>query len=85
MKARLHAMAGALVLITTACGGVLPPRPNNSDAAPPTTRRCNSFMCGNTRSKNRASPSAVTSTPTRHYARTNLAWTLTASFSAIKY
>ncbi len=39
---------------------VLPPRPNISAIAPATTRRCISFMCGTTTSKNRASPSAVT-------------------------
>jgi hypothetical protein len=26
----------------------LPPRPSISDAAPATTRRCTSFMCGST-------------------------------------
>ena len=34
---------------------VLPPRPNISAIAPATTRRCTSFMCGRTTSKNRAS------------------------------
>ena len=43
---------------------------------PATTRRCTSFMCGRTTSKNRASASGVTSTPPRYYARTILAWTL---------
>ena len=55
---------------------VLPPRPNISAVAPATTRRCTSFMCGRTTSKNRASPSSVTSTPPGYYARINLAWTL---------
>lgn len=34
-------------------------------------------MCGNTTSKNRASPPAVTSTPTHYNARINLSWILT--------
>jgi hypothetical protein len=59
---------------------VLPPRPNISDVAPATTRRCSSFMWGKTTSKNRASASDVTSTPTRYYARTNLSWILNANF-----
>jgi hypothetical protein len=33
-------------------------------------------MCGNTTSKNRASPAGVTSTTTDYNARTNLSWTL---------
>ena len=48
----------------------LPPRPSISADAPATTRRCTSFRCGNTTSKNRASPSGVTSTPTHYNART---------------
>ena len=55
---------------------VFPPRPSISAAAPATTRRCSSFMCGNTTAKNRASASGVTSTRPYYYARTNLAWTL---------
>ena len=55
---------------------VLPPRPSISAAAPATTRRCTSFMWGNTTSKNRARPSSVTSTWLRCYARINQAWTL---------
>ena len=61
---------------------VLPPRPNISAAAPATTRRCTSFMCGKTTSKNRASASDVTSTPPQYYARTNLAWTLSANLDS---
>lgn len=54
-------------------------RPSISAVAPATTRRWTSFMWGMTTSKNRARPSAVTSTPPRYYARSNLAWTLTAA------
>ncbi|CAN5606916.1 hypothetical protein BH24ACT4_BH24ACT4_13150 [soil metagenome] len=60
-----------------AATAVFPPRPNISADAPATTRRCRSSMCGITLPKNRARPFSVTSTPTRYYARTNLAWTLT--------
>ena len=60
-----------------AATAVLPPRPSISDVAPATTRRCTSFMCGRTTSKNRASASSVTSIPPGYYARSNLAWTLT--------
>ena len=55
---------------------VLSPRPNISALAPATTRRCSSFIRGRTTSKKRASPSGVTSTPSRYCSRSNLAWTL---------
>ena len=61
---------------------VLPPRPSISAVAPATTRRWSSFMWGRTTSKNRASPSSVTSTRPGYYARTNQAWTLTYSCQA---
>ncbi len=51
-----------------AATAVLPPRPNISAVAPATTRRCSSFICGNTTVKNRSSPSGVISTPSHYYA-----------------
>jgi len=41
-------------------------------------------MCGNVTSKNRASASGVTSTPSQYYARTNLSWTLRQGFRGLE-
>ena len=48
----------------------LAPRPNICADAPATTRRCTSFKCGNTTTKDRASPTDVTSTTTHYNAHT---------------